>query len=113
MSTGLLVSGLNRDFGQRFLNAYLRGVRQHNHGMTKRNVEIIARRADIGADTVRSLCVPPIRNDGGLELESILEFQKWGVERAHQMRTLAPAEFADPELVRKASAALDREARAR
>ena len=103
----------HRDLGQRFINAYLRGVRQLNQGKTARNLDIIARRIHVSADMARSLCLAPVRNDGGLDIRSLMEFQKWGVEQGHQIRILSDAEVSDLEFVRKAAAALDSEAGAR
>jgi ABC-type nitrate/sulfonate/bicarbonate transport system substrate-binding protein len=103
----------HRDLGQRFINAYLRGVRQLNQGKTARNLDIIARRIQVSADTARRLCLAPVRDDGALDSPSLLEFQKWGVEQGHQIRTLSQAEVTDLEFVRKASATLDSEVAAR
>jgi NitT/TauT family transport system substrate-binding protein len=97
----------NRDLGQRFINAYLKGVRQFNQGKTPRNLEIIARRGIVNADTARTLCFAPIRNDGALDIPSMMEFQKWGVEEGHQIRTLSEPELSDLEFVRNAAASLD------
>jgi NitT/TauT family transport system substrate-binding protein len=103
----------NRDLGQRFINAYLRGVRQYNQGKTERNLEIIGRRGLVSADTARTLCFAPIRSNGSIDIPSLLDFQKWGVEQGHQIRTLSEAELSDQEFVRKASATLDSEVAAR
>ena len=111
---GIIVFGpslliTNRDLGQRFINAYLKGVRQYNQGKTQRNLDIIARRGVVSADTARTLCFAPIRNSGSLDLASVLEFQKWGVDQGHQIRLLSETEVSDLEFVRKAAAALDSE----
>ena len=115
---GVLIFGpsllvTHRDLGQRFINAYLRGVRQLNQGKTARNLDIIARRIQVSADTARSLCLAPVRDDAALDRPSLLEFQKWGVEQGHQIRIISDAELSDLEFVRKAAAALDSEAPAR
>jgi len=115
---GIIVFGpsllvTNRDLGQRFINAYLKGVRQFNQGKTPRNLEIIARRGIVTADTARTLCFAPIRNNGSLDIPSMLGFQKWGVEQGHQLRILSESELSDMEFVRKAAVALDHSASAR
>lgn len=97
----------HRDLGQRFINAYLRGVRQYNTGKTPRNLDIIARRVQVNADTARSLCWAPMRNDGSLDSPSMQEFQKWGVAEGYQIRVLADSEVNDPTFARKAAAELD------
>lgn len=103
----------HRDLGQRFINAYLRGVRQLNQGKTARNLDIIARHVQVSTDTARSLCLATVRDDGGLDSPSLLEFQKWAVEQGHQIKIVSDAELSDLEFVRKAAAALDSEAAAR
>jgi len=113
---GILVFGpsllvTHRDLGQRFINAYLRGVRQYNQGKTPRNVDIISRRVKLNADTARSLCWTPIRNDGSLDTASIQEFQKWGVEQRHQIRVLSESEYDDLEFAKQATAELDKKNR--
>jgi hypothetical protein len=100
----------HRDLGVRFIKAYLRGVRQYNKGKTPRNLGIVARRVQVNADTARSLCWAPIRNDGSLDSPSMLAFQKWGVGEGYQIRVLADSEVSDQQFVRKAAAELDREA---
>ena len=95
----------HRDLGQRFVNAYLRGVRQYNQGKTPRNIEIISRRVQLNPDMARSLCWVPIRNDGAINTQSLLEFQKWGVEQGHQIRIVSDREYGDLEFARKATSA--------
>lgn len=111
---GILVFGpsllvTHRDLGQRFINAYLRGVRQYNQGKTPRNLDIVSRRVKLNADTVRSLCWAPIQNDGSLDTPSLLDFQKWGVQQGYQIRTLSDSEFIDSEFARKATDELDKQ----
>jgi hypothetical protein len=88
-------------------------VRQLTQGKTARNLDILARRIQGSADTARSLCLATVRDDGGLDSPSLLEFQKWGVQQDHQIRIVPDAESSDLEFVRKAAAALDSEAAAR
>ena len=102
-----------RDLGQRFINAYLRGVRQLNQGKTARNLDIIARRMKVSPDIARSLCLATVRDDGGLDSPSLMEFQKWAVKQGHQIRIVSDAELSDLEFVRNAATALDNEAVAR
>jgi NitT/TauT family transport system substrate-binding protein len=98
----------HRDLGQRFMNAYLRGVRQYNEGKTPRNLEIVSRRVQLHPDTARALCWAPIRNDGSIDTLSLLDFQRWGVAGGHQLRILSGREYDDSELARNAAAQLDK-----
>ena len=97
----------HRDLGQRFINAYLRGVRQYNQGKTARNLDIISRRVNLNADTARSVCWAPIQNDGSLDSPSLMDFQKWAVAQGYQLRTLTDSEFSDTEFARKAATRTD------
>jgi hypothetical protein len=65
----------------------------------------------LNANTARSLCWAPIRNDGSLNTPSLLDFQKWGVQQGYQIKALSDSEFSDSEFARKAAAALDKENR--
>jgi len=80
-------------------------VRQYNQGKTPRNIEIISRRVQLDPDMARSLCWVPIRNDGAINTQSLLEFQKWGVEQGHQIRIVSDREYGDLEFARKATSA--------
>lgn len=66
-----------RDVGQRFMKAYLRGVRKFQEGSTTRNVEIIAARTGIDPAVLKTLCMPTINADGALNDSTLLDFQRW------------------------------------
>jgi NitT/TauT family transport system substrate-binding protein len=93
----------NRDAGRRFMVAYLQGVRQYNRGKTPRNVEIISRESGLDADLVREACWQPIREDGKINVESVLDFQRWAVRRGLLDAPLPPEKFWDPSFVEEAS----------
>ena len=97
----------NRALGQRFMNAYVRGVRQHALGATPRNVEIIASRMGFDQEFLRSACFANMRPDAGLDTAWMMEFQRWSVKKGYG-RSVIPAERAiDLTFSRKAGAHAD------
>ena len=101
----------NRALGQRFMNAYLRGVRQHAEGPTDRNVEIISSRMRFDPALVRESCFPVIAQDGRIDAEWMMEFQKWSMEKGHTSRIVPMDDAIDGSFARAASARLDSIAR--
>jgi len=65
--------------GERFMVAYLQGVRQYNEGKTERNLEIISQYTELPMELLEAVCWGAMRSDGALNLESMLAFQAWGV----------------------------------
>jgi NitT/TauT family transport system substrate-binding protein len=71
----------DRDVGVRFVTAYLDAVRLYNQGKTDRNVEIIATQTGLSRDIVARACWVPIRDDGAMNVESVLEYEEWAHAR--------------------------------
>jgi len=92
---GPTLLGKNRDAGLRFLVAYLQGVRQYNRGKTARNVEIVSKETGLDADLVREACWESIRGDGRINVESVLEYQRWAVRRGLLDGVVPPEKFWD------------------
>ncbi len=89
----------DRDLGRRFMVANLKGVRQYNRGKTERNLNILGRRTGLERDLLERLCWPNLRDDGMLNLESVMQFQTWANKRGLLERRLEPEEFWDPAFV--------------
>lgn len=94
----------NRELGQRFMNAYLRGARQYAEGATPRNIEIIAKRTGFDATLLRTVCLPKISADGELSLGWLLDFQKWAVRKGYLERVLGREAGTDLSFARRAAA---------
>jgi NitT/TauT family transport system substrate-binding protein len=94
------------DAGRRFMVAYLQGVRQYNAGKTERNLEILGRRLRLDRQTLLASCWMPVRDDGRVDLESLLAIQAWAQGKGLQDRTLSAAEFWEPRFVELAAADL-------
>jgi NitT/TauT family transport system substrate-binding protein len=97
----------NRALGQRFMNAYLRGVRQHAAGPTDRNIEIISSRMRFDPELVRQSCFPAIARDGQIDRRWMMEFQQWSLEKGHTTRIVSLDSAIDDSFARAASAKLD------
>jgi NitT/TauT family transport system substrate-binding protein len=93
----------NRDAGRRFMIAYLQGVRQYNLGRTPRNVEIVSKETGLDPALVQETCWQPIRGDGRINVESVLDFQRWAVRRGVLDALLPPEKFWDPSFVDEAN----------
>ena len=65
----------NEDVAVRFMTAYLKGVRQFNQGKTARNLETMAKHTGLESDLLKEAYWPAIRNDGKINVESIMDFQ--------------------------------------
>lgn len=94
----------NRDLGQRFINAYLRGTRQFAEGATPRNVEIIAGRTGYDPDVLRRACLPLISPDGEVSIPWLIEFQKWAVAQGYLDGITGPDAGTDLSFSRRAAA---------
>lgn len=86
----------DRDAGRRFVAGYLRSVRQFNEGPTPRNLELASRTTGLDVETLKKMCWPTIREDGGIEKESILVYQRWALKRGLTNRIVSIDEFWDP-----------------
>jgi NitT/TauT family transport system substrate-binding protein len=93
----------DRGAGVRFLAAYLQGVRQYNRGKTPRNVEIISKETGLDADLVREACWESIREDGRINVESVLQYQRWAVRRGLLDALVPPERFWDPTFLDEAN----------
>jgi NitT/TauT family transport system substrate-binding protein len=94
------------EVGRRFMIAYLQAVSRYRLGKTDRNVAVIASHTDLSGDLLRRACWPTLRGDGRIDIDSILDFQRWAVERGYLDRVLGPEEFWEPRFVESAAAAL-------
>jgi len=82
--------------GERFMVAYFKALRQYNEGKTDRNVALMAQLTELDAEFVRKMTWPYIRGDGRLNIESIIEFQKWAMGEGALDRSVAEEEFWEP-----------------
>jgi hypothetical protein len=70
---------------------------------TDRIISVIAKHTKLEPDFIKTACRPAFRPDGMVNLEGIIEFQKWGMKNGGLDRVLEPPEFWDPSFVRRAA----------
>jgi len=87
------------ELGERFVTAYLKGVRQYMEGKTDRNIEIVAQYTKLPAELLKRICWPEMRLDGAINLETIMDYQDWAVAQG-QLEKVAPLDALwDPRFV--------------
>jgi NitT/TauT family transport system substrate-binding protein len=91
-----------RELGERFMEAYLRGVKEFHKGLTPRNLDIIAKRTRLSPEVLRKICLPTISADGELNYSSLLDFQKWAQKNGY-LETVLPESGTDMAFARQAA----------
>lgn len=86
----------DREAGRRFLAAYFRGVQRFNEGPTPRNVALASRVTGLDPETLRRVCWPAEREDGQIEEQGILDFERWALRKGHVSRLVEIDELYDP-----------------
>jgi NitT/TauT family transport system substrate-binding protein len=97
----------HRDIGQRFMNAYLRGVRRNSEGATDANVAAIAKRMGFEPELLRKACFATIHGDGLVDPAWMMTFQRWAVAKGYLSDSVAIDRVTDPAFARAAAARLD------
>jgi len=85
--------------GQRFMRAYLRGVRQYNEGKTPRNVQILAKHTKLSEDILRRACWTAFYSDGRLRPEKVQPFLDWAVKQKLLDTPMQVAQWWNPTFV--------------
>lgn len=86
--------------------AYLKAVRQYNQGKTERNLEILAEFTGLDRELLKRTCWLPIRNDGRINVESVLDFQDWAAGKGFLDSKVTEEKFWDPSFVQYANQVL-------
>ena len=94
------------EIGLRFMAAYLEGVRCYREGKTERNLAILQRHTNLSRELLKRATWPGIRADGAINVESVLEFQKWAAAKGLMENPLRPEEFWEPRFVEEAAQGL-------
>jgi len=98
----------NPDAGKQFMVAYLKAVRQYNQGKTGRNLEILAKHTGLDRGLLQKCCWQTLRNDGRINIGSILDYQSWALKKGFLDKEVSPNQFWDPSFVEYANKVLDR-----
>jgi NitT/TauT family transport system substrate-binding protein len=91
------------DVGRRFMVAYLEGVRQYVQGKTDRNLEILTRYTGLDRELLVQACWPTARVDGKINVQSLVDYQSWAVEKGYQDSLVAEDELWDPGFIEHAN----------
>jgi len=89
--------------GKKFMVAYLKAVRQYNGGKTKRNVDILNKHTGLTHEFLNRACWAPIRDDGQIHIESIVDFQSWALKKGFLDKRVSPNQFWDPSFIEYAN----------
>lgn len=87
------------DIGKRFMVAYLKSIREFNKGKTDSNVAAMAELTKLDPAEVTKTCWQSFRNDGSIDLPSVLSFQKWAVDSGYMDKVLTGTDIWDPQFV--------------
>lgn len=96
----------NTEAGKLFMVAYLKAVRQINHGKTERNLKILVKHTGLDQEFLKKVCWPFLQNDGKINIESVLDFQAWAVKRGFLDKVVPTNQFWDPSFVEYANKVL-------
>ena len=94
------------DLGERFMTAYLRGVRQFLQGKTPRNLDLLEKPLGIDRALLTKMCWPPMTADARLNTDSLVQYEQWLLGRKLLDRVMAPAEMVDTRFIEFANRAL-------
>lgn len=94
------------DVGKRFMVAYLKAVRQFNQGKTERNLQILEKYTKVTRNILLKADWPHFQPDGGINVQSILDFQEWAVANKLVEKRMDPEDFWDPRFAEHAAASL-------
>jgi NitT/TauT family transport system substrate-binding protein len=98
----------NPEVGQRFMVAYLKGVRQYNEGKTERNLEILQESTGLEYEVLQQICLPPIREDGYIDFTLGLEpFLQWSLEKGQTEGMVTAAQVIDTSFIEYANEYLE------
>jgi NitT/TauT family transport system substrate-binding protein len=89
----------NPDAGRRFMIAYLKGVRQYNQGKTERTLDILAKHTGLDRELVRQTCWIPIRQDGRINPQSVLDYQTWAIKKKWLDGPVSADQFWEPSFI--------------
>jgi NitT/TauT family transport system substrate-binding protein len=96
------------EVGKRFMVAYLKAVRQYNQGKTERNLEILTNHTGLDKIFLKECCWQPLRDDGKINIQSVLDFQSWAVKKGFLDKVIPPNQFWDPSFIEHANKVLGR-----
>jgi len=98
----------NPDLGNRFMVAYLKGVRQFNQGKTDRNLEILVKHTELEEEILRDACWVTINDNGMINPPSVVDFQDWALGKELLDNIVTEEQFWDPSFLEFANKELEK-----
>jgi NitT/TauT family transport system substrate-binding protein len=95
------------ELGTRFMAAWMKAVQQYKEGKTARNLEIVSEYTGLDMELLRDSCWQSFSADGGINLQSLLDFQDWADSKGLLIRKLSTEEFWEPGFIQDAMRVLD------
>jgi NitT/TauT family transport system substrate-binding protein len=89
----------NSDVGMRFMLAYLKSVRTYKQGKTQQTLNTLSKYTKLDTSTLQQMCWPAIRGDGAVNVDSLLDFQSWAMQKGLQTTALTREQMWDPSFV--------------
>lgn len=93
----------NPDLGNRFMTAYLKGIRQYNLGKTDRNLEIMSKYTKLDTELLKRACWPPMNETGTISLDTVEQFQTWAVGKGLLDKAIDVNTLWDPQFIEQAA----------
>ena len=107
LTFGPSIMGANADVGKRFMVAYLKGVRKFNEGKTDENVKIMNKYLKMDEALLKKMCWSTMRNDGVVNVDSLMEFQQWALDKKLVDKPVSRELLFDPTFAQYAVKVLD------
>jgi|GEM_PF-527482 len=89
----------NTEVGNRFMLAYLNAIAFYSEGKTDRNSELVAEYSGLSLEEVGQACWQPIKADGYINIEGIMDFQEWALAKGYIDAIVEPEQFWDSTFV--------------
>jgi NitT/TauT family transport system substrate-binding protein len=107
LTYGPNLMGANADVGKRFMVAYLKGVRKFNEGKTDETVKVMNKYLKMDEALLKKMCWSTMRNDGVVNVDSMMEFQQWALDKKLVDKPVTREQLFDPAFVQYAAKVLD------
>jgi NitT/TauT family transport system substrate-binding protein len=91
------------EVGERFIAAYLRGIRQYNQGKTERNLEILESALRLSRDELTAACWASMHDDGEVPAAGLTGYQEWAVAQGLIEQVMPEDEILDRRFIEAAS----------
>lgn len=83
------------EIGNLFMVGYLKAVQQYNEGKTEQNVALMAEFTNSTIEEAQNTCWQPLEPNGNVNIDTVLDFQKWANENGYLDQTLTEDEIWD------------------